>query len=95
MANSKRKTESIGLKDAARAWNKLLLDKFQSYGLKKIRAAPCVFVKKGLVVICYVDDLVAYTDAEDAITNFKSHTSKKLKVKELGISKQFLGIKQN
>lgn len=73
------------LKDAARVWNNLLFDNFQSYGLKECKAMRCVLVKPEPVVICYVQDLITYSDMKNAIMDFRSNISKDFKVENVGI----------
>lgn len=60
-----------GLKDAAKIWCGTVSSHFKTYGLKKMESAPCAFQKKGMVVICYVSDLLIFDKDENEIRNFK------------------------
>lgn len=61
-----------GLKDVARLGSKLFFDNFHSCGLNELETAPYVFVKQGLLVVYYVDDLMAYTDTRNVAKGFRS-----------------------
>lgn len=81
-----------GLKKAAKIWYETVSLHINLYGLKEMDSAPCVFHIKGLVVICYVDDLLIFFNDESEIRKFGTNLEKKFVTKDLGQSKQFLRI---
>lgn len=81
-----------GLKDAARTWNKLLLDTFSECGLKKMSSAPCEFFRKEEVIFCYVDDPVLLANVEDATDALYRQLDNKFRVEDLGKPRHFLRL---
>lgn len=65
MMSSKRTLYS--LRNAVQVLYDLLAAKFMTANLKPVQSAPCVFQKKRMLVICYVDDLVMFSKHESEI----------------------------
>lgn len=49
-----------GLRDAAKVRNHLLLESSRQLGSKDLHAVPCIFHKKSMIIMCYVDVLLFY-----------------------------------
>lgn len=43
---------------AARIWHKFIKDNCQKTGLKELQSAPCLFTDNGVIMACYVDDVL-------------------------------------
>lgn len=58
----KLKRAMYGLKQSGRAWNDTIDKKLKEYGMRRLNADPCVYMKKEqdkiLIVAVYVDDLL-------------------------------------
>lgn len=60
-----------GMKDAARVRNKLLFDTFNQQGLTEMETAPFLFVKRGMIIVCYVHDLFLFAEKESLAEDIK------------------------
>lgn len=90
--DSRRNKSLYGLKEAVPIWNQTLFTHFRAVGLTEMEAAPCIFPRKGLAMICYVDDLIVIGKTNELLEHFKTELSKRFEAKGLGSPKQFLGI---
>lgn len=54
--------------------------------------APCVFTKRGIVVLCYADDLVQFTEQDVTINKIKEELRRRFLIKNLGKPKRILGL---
>lgn len=66
------KKSLYGLRDAAKIWFETVLNKVKSFGLTEMESAPCVFYKKGMIVPCYVHDLLVGHQVETEIEELKT-----------------------
>ena len=82
-----------GLREAPRIWYELLTKELKSIGLVALPSAPCVFRGKGVVVICYVDDLLVLAEDIEVLKAMKIRLSGKLPGNDLGKAVDFLGMK--
>lgn len=80
-----------GLKDAAQTLDRLLFKQFIALALQEVKRTQCIFVKHGMIVIWYVDDIVFSAENEKNIDKLKAKLEKKFRVKDLGKLKMFLG----
>lgn len=78
------------LKDAAHIWFGLVADKSEETILRYLNSAPCIFWKKNVLVVCYVDDLLVFTVKLPQIGHLKIGLEKFLSLINLGELKQFL-----
>lgn len=81
-----------GLREAPKIWYELLSTTLKSYGLVEMRNAPCVFTKQGVVVMCYVDDILIMSNLESEIDSLAEVVGRNLKTKDLGRPSHFLGM---
>lgn len=93
----KLKKAIYGLKQANRSWYKKLESIFTSMGLSKSKNDPCLcyaILNKGyqIIVIVFLDDMVAFYNYEKVIDWFKSRLKNTLSIKDLGPVKKLLGI---
>lgn len=84
-----------GLRDATRIWNDLLTKHFEKAGMKILKSTPCVFHAKGIITVCYVDNLLVFAKEDSAIERLKLRLSGTLVLKDLGRPSQFLNIGLN
>lgn len=82
-----------GLKEAPRIWYDLLSNDLQSIGLKPMTSAPCVFRANGIMVLCYVDDLLVMAEDEKKMAVLKEKLAEKLPANDMGTATDFLGMK--
>lgn len=80
-----------GLKDEARVWNKLLFKTLNQHGLTETKAVPCLFVRNGMKIVCYVDDLFLSAKQESVILYIKRKLCNKIRLKDLGRPRCFFG----
>lgn len=73
-------------------WYETMSTQFRKFGLWDMETAPCVLIKQGMVVICYVDDLLVFFHQQRDMEAFKLTLLQNFVVKDLGHLKQFLGI---
>lgn len=85
-----------GLKQSGRVWNEKLDEKLTAYGLKRLKADPCVYVKGVkediIVAAVYVDDILILTRNEMERKALQDYLHKNFEMKDLGKAKQFLGF---
>jgi len=60
-----------GLKQAARAWHKLLSGYLESIGFKKLPDNPCVMTYDRVIIQIYVDDLLLFGKSLEDIDSVK------------------------
>lgn len=83
------------LKDTAKICNKLLFHGFQKACLREMRSAPCIFRKKNLIVVRYVDDLVIFRMKLNMVDDFRNQMRRKFKIKDLRRPTQLPAIELN
>lgn len=85
-----------GLKQSGRVWNEKLDEKLTAYGLKRLKADLCVYVKGVkediIVAAVYVDDILILTRNEMKRKALQDYLHKNFEMKDLGKAKQFLGF---
>ena len=81
-----------GLREAPKIWYELLSSELKSAGLTEMQNAPCVFTSIGLLVMCYVDDILIIGESEKLIRKLIERISRSLKTKDLGCPCHFLGM---
>lgn len=78
-----------GLRDAGRICNRTLLNAFEKLGFKELNVTPLVFVKQGMIIICYGDDLIMCSEFSSDIDSLKALLNSKLCIKYLAIPSRF------
>ena len=61
------KKNVYGVKDAARTWHMHLRQGLKDRGFTQSKVDPCVFLKKNLILVIYVDDVIAFCPDEKPI----------------------------
>ena len=94
----KLKKSLYGLKQAPRQWYKKFESVMIQQGYKKTTSDHCVFVQKFsdndfIILLLYVDDMLIVGPNSSRIVNLKKELSKSFAMKDLGLTKQILGIK--
>lgn len=84
-----------GLKQAGRVWNKKLDGFLTSLGFKCSRCDPCVYVKEGMIIAVYVDDLLIFYRNTAELDATRSKLHEKFRMKDIGHAKRCLGIDIN
>ena len=59
-----------GLRDARRTWHLQLKQGLLDRGFKPSQVDPCMFVKDQLILVTYVDDVIAFCPDEQPIQDF-------------------------
>jgi Reverse transcriptase (RNA-dependent DNA polymerase) len=84
-----------GLKQSARLWQEKLSRVLQSLGYTPTSADHCIYrnAETGIVVATYVDDFLIFGPRKDQIDELKAKLHEVLRVEDLGLCQQFLGVK--
>ncbi|KAI0993721.1 hypothetical protein K3495_g14463 [Podosphaera aphanis] len=84
-----------GLKQAARDWNLLMKTELLRWGFDQSLADPCMFTHniKPMILLVYVDDIVAVAKSQENITWFYNQLSARFNAKNLGEIHKILGIR--
>lgn len=92
----KLKKSLYGLKQAARAWNKVFHEAVIGFGLVQSEVDKCLYSMKKGNDICYmivhVDDILVASNDANLIENFRNHIGSFFEVKDMGDVRHFLGI---
>ena len=92
----KLKKSLYGLKQAPRQWYKKF-DYLMSHGYSRTSSDHCVFTRKFsdddfIILLLYVDDMLIIGHDSSKIDRLKRELSKSFAMKELGLTKQILGL---
>jgi hypothetical protein len=84
-----------GLKQSARDWNQLCKAYLIQIGFRQSLADPCLFTlpEKKLMILIYVDDIIAAAPRQASISWFGSKLSDRFHTKDLGAISKILGIR--
>ena len=86
-----------GLKQAPRQWYKKFDSFMHRIGCKKCEADHCCYVKSFdnfcIILLLYMDDMLIAGSSIEEINNLKKQLSKQFKMKDLGATKQILGMR--
>lgn len=81
-----------GLKDAARILHELVKHRCQKNGLKELPSALCVFTDHGIIVVCYVDDVLMFAKHQRDMNRVKQNLEKDFVFRDLGEPTNFQGM---
>lgn len=81
-----------GLKDAVKIRNKLLFFSLEKLRLNEMKNAPCLFMKKDIVVLCYVEDLLLFAEQEGMINKIKKELKIRFRIKYFEQLKRINGL---
>ncbi len=84
-----------GLKQSGREWNLELDHKLQKHGYTRLKADPCVYIRRRkdlAIMTVWVDDLLLFASAEEAMTDMKSDIRSEWEVTDLGEPAKIVGI---
>jgi hypothetical protein len=59
-----------GLKQASSNWYSYLKKGLKDHGFKESQSDPCVFIRKDMIILIYVDDCVLVSKSSDVIKSF-------------------------
>ncbi len=86
-----------GLKDAGRTWHEHLKEGLRARGFVPGLVDPCVFYKKDLILMIYVDDVICFSPKSELIDEFvasmKEEEPQKYVLEDLGDVTSYLGLK--
>lgn len=80
-----------GLKQSARLWYKTAQTVFVKLGFRRSQADHCLFIKKGLWVLVYVDDQLII-GSQSKIRDFKRSFAEEFTITEIGTANFYLGM---
>ncbi|GMJ02116.1 cysteine-rich RLK (RECEPTOR-like protein kinase) 8 [Hibiscus trionum] len=94
----KLKKSLYGLKQAPRKWYKKFESVIEEQGYKKTTSDHCVFIKRFsgddfIILLLHVDDMLIVGRNSSRIDKLKQELSKFFAMKDLGPTKQILGIR--
>jgi hypothetical protein len=83
-----------GLKQAPRLWHQSINTFLLSLGFRQADADPNLYLRRGVSIILYVDDILVFYHANDdgAAGSVKAALMQQYKMKDLGPAQQFLGL---
>jgi hypothetical protein len=81
-----------GLKDAGRTWHEHLQKGLTERGFTASKVDPCVFYKKNLILVCYVDDIIALSPKRKNIDTFISSMGEDYDLEDQGDLANYLGL---
>ena len=75
-----------GLPTAAKAWNNLVDESMEAYGLKRLPSKPCIYIYNDhrLIVLIYVDNVSAFSNSQEVIDSFYSYLKSKVDLRVIG-----------
>ena len=81
-----------GLKQSARNWQQYLISEFQRIGFKELPNDPSIFVKNGIIVIIYIDDMIVIGENTTIIDETRAKLGTQMELTNLGIARVFVGV---
>ena len=88
----KLKKSLYGLKQAPRLWFKTLEKSLHDRGFHSSENDPCLFLKKGLVALVYVDDVLFFGKSDAIIDEMIANLKRDFDLKVEGTVDAFLGV---
>ena len=64
------KSSPYGLKQSSANWYDFLKKGLERRGFRESKADPCVFTKKGMIILTYVDDCILITNKKETLDQF-------------------------
>ena len=89
------KSSLYGLKQSSANWYACLKEGLERRGFKESKADPCVFIKKGMIVLTYVDDCILISDKKEMISQFMTSLKngiEKFEFTDEGPLDKYLGV---
>ena len=84
-----------GLKQASANWYDCLKTGIERCGFKESQTDSCVFIKKGMVILCYVDDCILISEKKqmlDGFVNILKNGIEKFEFIDEGLIDKSLGV---
>ena len=84
-----------GLKNAFKNWYDCLKKGLEHRGFKESVSDPCVFMKKGMIVLFYIDECILIADDKSLIQQFihsLKHGIEKFDFTDEGLMDKYLGV---
>ena len=82
-----------GLRQAPRYFFQHLKRHMEKHGLQQSNLDPCLFVRKSVIALCYVDDILFYARTNDEIDSLISKLKRDgLMIRKEGSAEGFLGV---
>ncbi len=89
------KSSLYGLKQASANWYDCLKKGLERRGFKESKADPCVFIKKGMIILTYVDDCILISDKKEMLQQFihsLANGIEKFEFTDEGSMDKYLGV---
>jgi hypothetical protein len=81
-----------GLKQAPRIWYNTLQKALQDMGFRRSAYDEAVFIRKDVILVAYVDDLLLFGPDRTLIEQVKQQLKGRFEMSDLGPCEHFLGI---
>lgn len=81
-----------GLKDSAKILFQTIAERYKALVPQTMKKVTCIFLRNGMVIICYVDELLVFSGSPDKITHCKTQLSRHFVPKHLGHATQSVRI---
>ena len=89
----KLKKSLYGLKQSGKIWNGTLSEiLMKDLNFRRSSKDPCLFMKKGIFIGIWVDDIVICCENEDKANEFKREMAGKIQIDDRGQISEFLGM---
>ena len=85
-------TSIYGLRDAPKVWYNLLHEVLVNFGLKRCPLETCLYIKKDLLVMIYVDDILFCAKKDETLDEFERHLLKHFKLNSTDVVKKYVGF---
>ena len=89
------KSSLYGLKQSSANWYDCLKKGLERRGFKESKSDPCVFIKKGMIILTYVDDCILISDKTEMLEQFMTSLKngiEKFEVTDEGPLDKYLGV---
>ena len=71
---------------------KVLCDFLRKFDLHKLEINHCIFIKKNLIIIIYVNDLLIIVNDKKVYKNLKSQLKTEFKIIDMSLANHYLDI---
>ena len=89
------KSSLYGLKQSSANWYDCLKKGLERRGFRDSKADPCLFMKKGIIILTYVDDCILIAKKKETLDKFiysLANGIEKLEFTDEGTIEKYLGV---
>ena len=89
------KSSLYGIKQSSANWYDCLQKGLERHGFRESKADPCVFMKKGMIILTYVDDCILIANKKETLDQFihsLANGIKKFEFTDGGAIDKYMGV---